>query len=443
MDHTLALIGRIHQGDKEARDTLFSENIGLVYSVARRFLGRGVEMEDLFQIGSIGLLKAVDHFNPEFDVKFSTYAVPMIIGEIKRFLRDDGILKVSRSIKENQYKICKMREELEKKLGREPDLRELSDAMDMPMEELAMTLESAAEVDSIYKTVYQGDGTDLQLVDRLPEKEDRHEKLLNRIFLEEILEKLELTPQPVENFKYYSGEGADMLIRRCLKDAGDPVEIAKAYDKAGADELVFLDITASSDARGTVVDMVRKVAENVFIPFTVGGGIRTVDDFKALLREGADKISINSSAINTPNLISEAAEKFGSQCVVVAIDAKKREDGSGWNIYKNGGRIDVGIDAVEWASKVEKLGAGEILLTSMDCDGTKAGYDLELTKAIAGEVNIPVIASGGAGSLEHFYDALTEGKADAALAASLFHYKELEIREVKEYLRGKGVSVRL
>ena len=224
-----------------------------------------------------------------------------------------------------------------------------------------------------------------------------------------------------------------------LRDAGDPVEIAKAYDKAGADELVFLDITASSDARGTVVDMVRKVAENVFIPFTVGGGIRTVDDFKALLREGADKISINSSAINTPNLISEAAEKFGSQCVVVAIDAKKREDGSGWNIYKNGGRMD----AVEWAAKVEKLGAGEILLTSMDCDGTKAGYDLELTRAIAEEVSIPVIASGGAGNLEHFYDALTEGRADAALAASLFHYKELEIREVKEYLRGKGVSVRL
>ena len=221
------------------------------------------------------------------------------------------------------------------------------------------------------------------------------------------------------------------------------MRLQKRMIKQGADELVFLDITASSDARGTVVDMVRKVAENVFIPFTVGGGIRTVDDFKALLREGADKISINSSAINTPNLISEAAEKFGSQCVVVAIDAKKREDGSGWNIYKNGGRIDVGIDAVEWASKVEKLGAGEILLTSMDCDGTKAGYDLELTKAIAGEVNIPVIASGGAGSLEHFYDALTEGKADAALAASLFHYKELEIREVKEYLRGKGVSVRL
>ena len=229
-----------------------------------------------------------------------------------------------------------------------------------------------------------------------------------------------------------------------LKDAGDPVEIAKAYDKAGADELVFLDITASSDDRSTVVDMVRKFAECVFIPFTVGGGIRTVDDFKALLREGADKISINSSAINRPELIREAAEKFGSQCVVVAIDAKRREDGSGWNIYKNGGRIDMGIDAVEWAKKVEALGAGEILLTSMDCDGTKAGYDLELTRTIAENVSIPVIASGGAGNLEHFYEALgEEGKADAALAASLFHYKELEIREVKEYLREKGVSVRL
>ena len=228
-----------------------------------------------------------------------------------------------------------------------------------------------------------------------------------------------------------------------LKDAGDPVEIAKAYDKAGADELVFLDITASSDRRNTVVDMVRKVAETVFIPFTVGGGIRTVDDFRALLREGADKISINSSAIDTPNLISDAADKFGSQCVVVAIDAKKRADGGGWNIYKHGGRIDVGIDALEWAHKVEKLGAGEILLTSMNCDGTKAGYDLELTRAVAEAVNIPVIASGGAGNLEHFYDALTDGKADAALAASLFHYKELEIKEVKEYLRGRGVSVRL
>ena len=228
-----------------------------------------------------------------------------------------------------------------------------------------------------------------------------------------------------------------------LKDAGDPVEIAKAYDKAGADELVFLDITASSDARNTVVDMVRKVAANVFIPFTVGGGIRTVDDFRALLREGADKISVNSAAIMRPELISEAAEKFGSQCVVVAIDAKRREDG-GWNIYKNGGRIDMGIDAVEWAMKAEKLGAGEILLTSMDCDGTKAGYDLELTRTIADNVSIPVIASGGAGTLEHFYDALSEkGKADAALAASLFHYKELEIREVKEYLRERGISVRL
>ncbi|MBC5743972.1 imidazole glycerol phosphate synthase subunit HisF [Lachnospiraceae bacterium MD308] len=228
-----------------------------------------------------------------------------------------------------------------------------------------------------------------------------------------------------------------------LKDAGDPVEIGRAYDKAGADELVFLDITASSDNRDTVVDMVRKVAETVFIPFTVGGGIRTVDDFKVLLREGADKISINSSAIHTPRLISDAADKFGSQCVVVAIDAKRRADGSGWNIYKNGGRIDVGIDAVEWAQKAEELGAGEILLTSMDCDGTKAGYDIELTKAIAGTVSVPVIASGGAGTLEHFYTALTEAKADAALAASLFHYKELEIREVKEYLRGRGVSVRL
>ena len=228
-----------------------------------------------------------------------------------------------------------------------------------------------------------------------------------------------------------------------LRDAGDPVEVGKAYDEAGADELVFLDITASSDARNTVVDMVRRVAETVFIPFTVGGGIRTVDDFKTILREGADKVSINSSAINTPELISDAAMKFGSQCVVVAIDAKRRADGSGWNIYKNGGRIDVGIDAVEWAMKVNKLGAGEILLTSMDGDGTKEGYDIELTKAISDAVSIPVIASGGAGKLEHFKEALTVGGADAALAASLFHYKELEIREVKEYLRNEGVSVRL
>lgn len=228
-----------------------------------------------------------------------------------------------------------------------------------------------------------------------------------------------------------------------LKDAGDPVEIAAAYDKAGADEVVFLDITASSDARNTVVDLVRRVAENVFIPFTVGGGIRTVEDFRALLREGADKISINSSAINRPELISEAADKFGSQCVVVAIDAKRRADGSGWNIYKNGGRIDTGLDALEWAERVNKLGAGEILLTSMDCDGTKAGYDIELTRQIAEIVSVPVIASGGAGTKEHFYEALTEGKADAALAASLFHYKELEIKDLKRYLSDKGVSMRL
>ena len=228
-----------------------------------------------------------------------------------------------------------------------------------------------------------------------------------------------------------------------LRDAGDPVEIAEAYDKAGADELVFLDITASSDDRSTVVDMVRRVAEKVFIPFTVGGGIRTVEDFRAILREGADKVSINSSAINTPGLISDAAEKFGSQCVVVAIDAKRRADGNGWNIYKNGGRIDTGIDAVEWAARVEKLGAGEILLTSMDCDGTKAGYDIALTRTIAEEVSIPVIASGGAGATAHFYEALTKGKAEAALAASLFHYKELEIQEVKGYLKERGVPVRL
>ena len=228
-----------------------------------------------------------------------------------------------------------------------------------------------------------------------------------------------------------------------LQDAGDPVEIAAAYDAAGADELVFLDITASSDGRETVVDMVRKVASKVFIPFTVGGGIRTVDDFKMLLREGADKISVNSSAIDRPALISEAADKFGSQCVVVAIDAKRRADGSGFNIYKHGGRLDMGIDAVEWAMKAEKLGAGEILLTSMDGDGTKAGYDLELTRQIAENVKIPVIASGGAGKLEHFKEALTIGKADAALAASLFHFKELEIRQVKEYLRSEGISVRL
>jgi len=228
-----------------------------------------------------------------------------------------------------------------------------------------------------------------------------------------------------------------------FRDAGDPAEVAAAYDKAGADEVVFLDITASADSRSTQLEWVRQVASKVFIPFTVGGGIRTVDDFKMLLREGADKISVNSAAIMNPTLISQAADKFGSQCVVVAIDAKRREDGSGWNIYKNGGRIDMGIDAVEWAIQAEKLGAGEILLTSMDGDGTKNGYDLDLTGQIARAVNIPVIASGGAGTMEHFYEALTEGGAEAALAASLFHYKELEIKQVKEYLHNKGVSVRL
>ena len=228
-----------------------------------------------------------------------------------------------------------------------------------------------------------------------------------------------------------------------LRDAGDPIEVAKIYDAAGADELVFLDITASSDAREIKADMVRRVAENVFIPFTVGGGIRTVEDFKMILREGADKVAVNSAAIMNPALISEAADKFGSQCVVVAIDAKRREDGSGWNIFKNGGRVDMGIDAVEWAVKAEQSGAGEILLTSMDCDGTKAGYDLALTKAVAESVGIPVLASGGAGTMEHFCEALTEGKAEAALAASLFHFRELEIRDVKQYLRDRGVSVRL
>lgn len=227
-----------------------------------------------------------------------------------------------------------------------------------------------------------------------------------------------------------------------LRDAGDPVEVARIYDKSGADELVFLDITASSDARNIKAEMVRRVAETVFIPFTVGGGIRSVDDFRMILREGADKVAVNSAAIVNPSLIMEAAEKFGSQCVVVAIDAKRCLDGS-WHIFRNGGRIDMGIDAVEWAIQAEKLGAGEILLTSMDCDGTKTGYDIELTRMVAESVSIPVIASGGAGTIEHFYEALTEGKAEAALAASLFHYKELEIEEVKKYLHDKGVSVRL
>ena len=227
-----------------------------------------------------------------------------------------------------------------------------------------------------------------------------------------------------------------------LRDAGDPVECAAAYDRQGADELVFLDITASSDDRSIVIDMVRRVAETVFIPFTVGGGIRKVEDFTALLRAGVDKVSVNSAAILRPELISEAAYKFGSQCVVVAIDAKRRTDGSGWTIYKNGGRVDMGIDAVEWAMEAEKRGAGEILLTSMDCDGQKNGYDIELTRAVSESVGIPVIASGGAGEKRHFLDALTEGKADAALAASLFHFKELEIPDLKQYLAENGVSVR-
>ena len=228
-----------------------------------------------------------------------------------------------------------------------------------------------------------------------------------------------------------------------LRDAGDPIEVSRLYNKAGADELVFLDITASSDARNIKAELVRRIAETIFIPFTVGGGIRSVDDFRMILREGADKVAVNSAAIMEPELISRAADKFGSQCVVVAIDAKRREDGKGYNIYKNGGRIDMGIDAVEWAMKACELGAGEILLTSMDRDGTKAGYDIELTRIISENVDIPVIASGGAGSKEHFYEALTDGRADAALAASLFHYKELKIGDLKEYLRDKGVSVRL
>ena len=228
-----------------------------------------------------------------------------------------------------------------------------------------------------------------------------------------------------------------------LKDAGDPVEIAAAYDASGADELVFLDITASSDSREIVTDMVRRVAEKVFIPFTVGGGIRTVEDFKRILREGADKISVNSAAIDNPRLIAEAADKFGRQCVVVAIDARRRLDGSGWNVYKHGGRVDTGLDVLAWAEEVDRLGAGEILLTSMDCDGTKAGYDKELTAQVADLVGIPVIASGGAGTKEHFYDALTAGKADAALAASLFHYKELEIMDLKRYLAERKVPVRI
>ncbi len=227
-----------------------------------------------------------------------------------------------------------------------------------------------------------------------------------------------------------------------LIDAGDPVEAAAAYDAQGADELVFLDITATSDNRGTVEDMVRRVAEKVFIPFTVGGGIRTVDDFRALLLAGADKISVNSSAVKRPELISEAADRFGSQCVVCAIDAKRRENAGGWEVYTAGGRINTHIDAIEWAAKAEKMGAGEILLTSMDCDGTKKGYDIELTRTVSENAKIPVIASGGAGTKEHFLEALTLGAADAALAASLFHFGEIKIPDLKAYLSANGISVR-
>lgn len=227
-----------------------------------------------------------------------------------------------------------------------------------------------------------------------------------------------------------------------LVDAGDPVECAEVYDKAGADELVFLDITASSDARNTVTDMVEAVAKRVFIPFTVGGGIRTVDDFRTILNAGADKVSVNSAAVKNPELIREAAEKFGSQCVVCAIDAKRRDSG-GWEVYLNGGRVSTGINALEWAKRAAELGAGEILLTSMDRDGTKAGYDLELTRAVSESVSIPVIASGGAGELSHFLDAFRLGKADAVLAASLFHFQEIEIKELKRYLAENGESVRL
>ena len=227
-----------------------------------------------------------------------------------------------------------------------------------------------------------------------------------------------------------------------LVDAGDPVESAMQYDRQGADELVFLDITASSDSRAITIDMVEKVANAIFIPFTVGGGIRSVDDFNALLRAVADKVSFNSAAVHRPELISEAAYKFGSQCVVAAIDAKRKGDGT-WEVYINGGRKPVGLDAVEWAVRCEQLGAGEILLTSMDEDGQKKGYDLALTRAVSERVGIPVIASGGAGALSHFYDAFTEGKADAVLAASLFHFGEIPIPELKRYLHEKNIPVRL
>ncbi|OPZ94797.1 MAG: Imidazole glycerol phosphate synthase subunit HisF [Firmicutes bacterium ADurb.Bin419] len=228
-----------------------------------------------------------------------------------------------------------------------------------------------------------------------------------------------------------------------IRDAGDPVEVAAVYDKAGADELTFLDITASSDARNIMLDVVSRVAEQVFIPFTVGGGIRTVEDFRQILKAGADKISVNSAAIKRPELISEAAWRFGSQCVVVAIDAKRRCDNSGWEVYLNGGRVNTGKDALEWAIEAEKMGAGEILLTSMDCDGTKNGYDIDLTRKVSESVGIPVIASGGAGTMEHFHDVLVDAKADAALAASLFHFREMEIMDLKRYLKQRGTEVRM
>lgn len=227
-----------------------------------------------------------------------------------------------------------------------------------------------------------------------------------------------------------------------FRDAGAPVEAANFYNDSLADELVFLDITASSDDRSIMLDVVKRTAEQVFIPLTVGGGIRSIEDFRKILSAGADKISVNSAAVKRPELINEAAERFGSQCVEVAIDAKRRE-GGGFDVYLNGGRVNTGIDAVEWAKEAFERGAGEILLTSMDCDGVKNGYDIELTKAVSSAVNIPVIASGGAGKPEHFYDALTEGGADAALAASLFHFREMEIKDLKKYLKGRDVPVRL
>jgi imidazole glycerol-phosphate synthase subunit HisF len=228
-----------------------------------------------------------------------------------------------------------------------------------------------------------------------------------------------------------------------LKDVGNPVEIAEFYNSEGADEIVFLDITATHEGRKTMLEVVKRTAEKVFIPLTVGGGIRELGDFKEILRAGADKISVNSAALKNPKLISDASRRFGSQCVVVAIDGKLREDGSGWNVFVNGGRVDTGIDAVKWAKQVEALGAGEILLTSMDADGTKNGYDLKLTQAITESVNIPVIASGGCGKLDHFSEVFKETTADAALAASLFHYRELTIIEVKSYLRKSNIEVRL